>query len=140
MTSPREAAGAGPLRGRPAPCRPSSGFGSAVLTVEAGPPTAVPVAAQALHDERVVGGHARLVEYVVQQLVVAGVGQPEAVADGLGLRAGEGTPGPLEIDDVAAPLRELHQVSDPQLKVSPGQRPPSVATAPGTESHRQRWH
>src|SRR5438067_1489365 len=75
----------------------------------------------------VVVADAGLVEDVVQQLVVAGVRQPEPLADRLGLRAREGTPGPLEVDDVAAPLRELHQDSDPRLKVRPRQRPRSVA-------------
>src|SRR5581483_1231109 len=102
----------------------------AVLAVEPGPPAAVAVATESLDDERVVGGHARLVEDVVQQLVVAGLRHPEPLADRLGLRAREGTPDPLEVDDVAAPLRELHQDSDPRLKVRPGQRPPRVATAP----------
>src|SRR5258705_136547 len=126
----------------PAPTAP------AVLPVEAGPPPPIAVAAQSLDDERVVGGHARLVEHVVEQLVVPGVGHTEPVADGLGLRAGEDTPGPLEVDDVAAPLRELHQDSDPRLKVRPGQRPRRVAddvldqleSRDRPDSHRQRWH
>src|SRR5260221_339065 len=129
-------------------CRGPRGGDPAVLPVEAGPPPSIAVAAQSLDDERVVGGHARLVEHVVEQLVVPGVGHTEPVADGLGLRAGEDTPGPLEVDDVAAPLRELHQDSDPRLKVRPGQRPRRVAddvldqleSRDRPDSHRQRWH
>ena len=66
-----------------------------------------PLAAQAFDQERRIGQGGRLVEQLVQQLVVAGARQVEPLADLLLFVSGGRPPGLLEIEDGGVSRAEL---------------------------------
>ena len=55
---------------------------------------------QPLDENRIVGGGRRILQQFVQQLVVAGGGHVEPLANGLFFDSGMFPPRPLEIEDV----------------------------------------